>query len=141
MGDEGQLCGRHGSLQRTLLIVEDNPSDRAVMEAFAEALGFKTVSADDAATALALARVERFDAVVLDQLSPSLTGAELLRRIRGGNGPNVATPALLWTACDSTRVAADMRDVANVDVYAKPLPLKSFREWAERLGVRPDALV
>jgi DNA-binding response OmpR family regulator len=81
--------------QRRLLIVEDDPTLRSI---YAEALtmdGFEVVAAADGIEAFGLFLEKGpFDALIVDQDMPGLTGRQLLERLRKqGEG----APALLMS--------------------------------------------
>jgi len=66
----------------TILVCDDDPSLRELVRAV---LGprFRFVEAADGSEALALAREERPDLIVLDVMLPGLSGIEVLEELRG----------------------------------------------------------
>ncbi|HOB96068.1 MAG TPA: response regulator [Aquabacterium sp.] len=65
-----------------ILMVDDCPTTRAWMSAALEARGWRVLALADGAAALAVARVLRFDAIVLDVEMPGLDGLALGRALR-----------------------------------------------------------
>jgi len=85
----GPEAERGGRVPRKLqgasaLVVDDSAVNRRIFEHHLAALGLRTQSAADAATALRLAgeSEERFDLVLLDQVLPDLEGPALGARLR-----------------------------------------------------------
>lgn len=69
-------------LQGTILVVDDNASNRDVLCRRLEHDGHKASAAPDALTALRLLDERAFDVVLLDLLMPDVNGYELLMRIK-----------------------------------------------------------
>ena len=66
-----------------VLVIDDDPSVREVVGHELLDAGFMVRSAPDGPSALALAREEMPDAVVLDLRLPGMDGREVLRRLKG----------------------------------------------------------
>lgn len=79
----------HPGLQgKTMLIADDNPTNRIIFERFCTAWGMIPHSVDDGAKALvqlmdAAARGVPYDLAMLDMLMPGMDGRQLARAIRG----------------------------------------------------------
>jgi two-component system alkaline phosphatase synthesis response regulator PhoP len=67
---------------RTILVVEDEPQIAGIVRDYLEHAGFAVISAGDGAAALALVRVRRPDALVLDLGLPRVDGLDVIRAIR-----------------------------------------------------------
>ena len=70
---------------RKVLVVDDEPSIRAVLRGYLEAASFAVVEAEDGQSALTALRSESadpVDLVLLDVMMPGMDGLEVLRRIR-----------------------------------------------------------
>jgi len=78
-----------------LLIIEDDPAIRSLLERIFEDEGHAFESAADGEEGLYLLETGVFDAVVLDWMLPGLSGVELLERARRRK---IDTPVLLLTA-------------------------------------------
>jgi len=70
------------STGQTILVVDDEPQIVRLVRAYLEEAGFRVVTAYDGEGALAVARRERPDLVVLDVLMPRMDGLEFTRRVR-----------------------------------------------------------
>jgi two-component system, OmpR family, phosphate regulon response regulator PhoB len=78
-----------GLIGLTVLVVDDDPDVRTLIEWQLEADGCLVVPAGDAATALAILKSRQIGMVVLDLCLPDLGGLDVLCHIRRTSGPPV----------------------------------------------------
>ena len=71
------------SLQKKILLAEDDPSMRNFLALVLKRAGFEVTAAEDGLAALELAMANDFDAVVADDVMPNMTGRDLCRMLRG----------------------------------------------------------
>jgi len=103
-----------------ILIVDDDPGQRSLLNSFLRSQGFETALADSGERALEMLRSGKFAMMISDVRMPGLSGLETLRRARQ---EHVTLPVLLVTAFTDIRDAvAAMRDGA-VNYLAKPIDL------------------
>lgn len=76
-----RIVGYQGE-RRTLLIVDDNASNRGVLRDLLEPLGFTLVDAEGGEQALRLARERKPALVITDVAMPGMDGYEMTRRLR-----------------------------------------------------------
>ena len=69
-------------MQERILVVDDEPKIVKLARDYLEKSGFQVLSAGDGQTALAMARRERLDLVVLDLMLPGLDGWDVCRTLR-----------------------------------------------------------
>src|SRR5512139_1184529 len=81
-------------MQALILVVDDEPKIVRLARDYLEKDGFRVLSASDGATALAMARSERPDLIVLDIMLPGMDGWEVCRRLRG----ETEAPIIMLTA-------------------------------------------
>ncbi|RPJ70578.1 MAG: PAS domain S-box protein [Acidobacteria bacterium] len=86
------LCGAG------VLVVDDDMDARELTATVLSRHGASVTTADGAAAALRALEKQPPDVVVLDIAMPGTDGYGLLRRIREGNGPSAAVPAVALTA-------------------------------------------
>jgi DNA-binding NtrC family response regulator len=111
---------KNGNKTIRILIVDDDPGQRSLLNSFLKSQHFETVTADSGEHALELLRGGKFDMMISDVRMPGLSGLETLRRARK---EHVTLPVLLVTAFTDVRDAvAAMRDGA-VNYLAKPIDL------------------
>ena len=68
-----------------ILVADDDPDTRELMELILRHAGFQVTSTGDAYKVLKLLASDRIDALLLDQWMPKLNGIELCRLIRSIN--------------------------------------------------------
>jgi DNA-binding NtrC family response regulator len=103
-----------------ILIVDDDPGQRSLLNSFLRSQGFETALADSGEHALEMLRSGKFAMMISDVRMPGLSGLETLRRARQ---EHATLPVLLVTAFTDIRDAvAAMRDGA-VNYLAKPIDL------------------
>jgi PAS domain S-box-containing protein len=81
-----------------VLIVDDNPANRELVNAILTALGAEVTEAVDGVEGVAAAAARPFDAILMDLRMPRLDGAQAAQRIRGEGGPNAGTPIIAFSA-------------------------------------------
>ena len=103
-----------------LLVVDDDPGQRSLLDSFLRSQGFEIVLADSGERALELLSAGKFDMMISDVRMPGLSGLDTLRRVRQ---KFVSLPVLLVTAYADIREAVmAMRDGA-LNYLAKPIDL------------------
>lgn len=100
-----------------ILVVDDEPGVRKALERGLRAEGMDVTVAADGPTALRLARVGSFDAVLLDIMLPGLSGYRVLQELRSAG---VSTPVLLVSAKDGEVDQADGLDLGADGYVVKP---------------------
>jgi DNA-binding NtrC family response regulator len=121
-----------------ILIVDDDPGQRSLLETFLRSQGFETVLADSGKQALETLRTGKFEMMISDVRMPGLSGLETLRLAR----QEYATlPVLLITAYTDVRDAvAAMRDGA-VNYLSKPIDLDELLAGVRQAtGLSPSVL-
>jgi two-component system phosphate regulon response regulator PhoB len=86
---------------KRILIVDDNDSLRTLLAQAFEQAGFVSIGAESAEAALQVLRLDPPDLCLVDQLMPGMTGAELIRTMRGSDDARVRRmPAIGMTGWD-----------------------------------------
>src|SRR5437764_9417484 len=112
--------GKDEPLTPRILIVDDDPGQRSLLNSFLKSQGFETAVVDSGTRALEALRAGSFSMMISDVRMPGLTGLETLRQARK---EQIMVPVLLVTAFTDVRDAvAAMRDGA-VNYLAKPIDL------------------
>jgi DNA-binding NtrC family response regulator len=105
------------SVQRSILVVDDDPVQRRLLEAIAAKAGYGVMTASGGAEALALLD-RRPDAIVLDLVMPGMSGTDVLdalaRRVD-------APPVIVQTAKGSIDTAVSAMRAGAFDFVVKPV--------------------
>ena len=113
-----------------ILVAEDERRLAAFLEKGLRAAGHTTTVAPDGPTALALARDDDFDLLVLDLGLPGLDGLEVLRAMRAGGQQ---MPVVILTARDDVGDTVAGFDLGADDHVTKPF---RFEELLARVRTR-----
>jgi CheY-like chemotaxis protein len=116
------------------LLVDDEDDIRRVARMSLERVGgWAVTEAHSADAALAAAREQRFDAVLLDVMMPDVDGPSALALLRPVLGPDV--PVVFLTAKVQPADVERLRELGAVGVIAKPFdPIGLPGELARLLG-------
>ena len=111
-----------------LLCIDDDPATCRLYGEYGHILDWITDQALTIETAIEKVSQAKFDAIVVDQSMDSLSGIELIQRIRSQEGPNQDTPFLLCTIYSIEEVAAELNRL-NVEAYVQnPISLARFEQ-------------
>jgi class 3 adenylate cyclase len=103
-----------------ILIVDDNESNRDILDARLKAHGYLTLQAADGEEALVATREYLPDLILLDVMMPKLDGIEVCRRIKG-DASFPYTPIILVTAKSDTHDVVAGLDAGADEYLAKPI--------------------
>lgn len=116
-------------LQRRVLIVEDHPTNQALMGWRMQQLGLPHVLAENGEQALALLARTRFDLVLTDCRMPVMDGYAMTRRIREQERDrgSARLPVIALTASAMEDDLQRCREAGMDDLLAKPVALAALR--------------
>ena len=117
---------------KTVLVADDEPTIRALVNAVLEGPDIRTLEAADGAEALAVAHTHRPDLVLLDVVMPKMDGFSVCERMKAESS-TARTPVLLLTALaqDSDRQRA--RRAGADGVVQKPFSPTALRAIVESI--------
>lgn len=118
-----------------ILIVDDEPDLREVLELALLRMGLETVTAQDVATARAQLAKRRFDLVLTDMRLPDGEGLEVVRCVAQ---QSPATPVAVITAYGSTENAITALKAGAYDYLMKPVKLEVLRNLVKTALKVPD---
>ena len=107
-----------------ILVVDDEPAVREVLEMRLQEWGFDVVLAETGEAARGAAASERPDLVISDVVMPELTGLELLEVLKAGDP---ARPVILATAYGTIDEAVEAMKRGARDFLTKPLDYDKLR--------------
>jgi len=110
-----------------ILVVDDEPKIVRLARDYLEKNGFRVVTAADGPSALAMARREKPDLIVLDLLLPGMDGREVCRILRAES----AVPIIMLTA-----LSEESDQIAGLEIGADDYIVKPFSPRALVARVR-----
>ncbi|WP_303635663.1 response regulator [Stenotrophomonas tuberculopleuritidis] len=119
-----------------VLLVEDNPVNRELIQQQLEELGYQVDAADNGQSALAMWRDDAYQAVLTDINMPVMDGYTFAQALRA-HGSKVPILAVTATALASERQRC--RQAGIDDLLLKPMDLRRLEEGLRRHVRRPGA--
>ena len=120
-----------------VLVVEDHPVNRMILEAWMGSTGRRTTTAENGQEAVDIARHQAFDLIIMDVNMPIMDGLTATRLIREG-GVNAETPIVVLSA-SARNEDHEAGMAAGADAYLnKPIDFRSLASlMAQAKGGRP----
>ncbi len=123
-----------------VLVVDDEPAQRAMLSYNIEAQGYRTVTASDGEEALVLADEQRPDIILLDWMLPKLSGIEVCRQLKA-RAPTREIPVIMVSARTEEEDRIRGLETGADDYIIKPYSVNELiaRLKANLRRVRPAA--
>ena len=115
--------------EESILIVEDEESQRSAMAGFLAKRGWRVYQAESAEAALELTGKQNFDLVLTDQQMSGISGLDLLEKIKAMN-PEIEV--VLITAFGDVRSAVQATKAGAYDYLTKPVDLETLEITIQR---------
>src|SRR5436190_10076565 len=106
--------------QSTVLIVDDNPQNVELLQAFLEALPVKIITAVDGVDALEKVAEHNPDLILLDIMMPRMSGFQVCRRLKSDPGTR-DIQILMVTALNELGDIEQASDCGTDDFVSKPI--------------------
>jgi formate hydrogenlyase transcriptional activator len=103
----------------TVLVVDDEPLNVDLLEQELEAAGYRTLTASNGEQAIAIARQQRPDLILLDVMMAGIDGYETCRRLKAGDVTR-PIPVIFLTALKEAFEKVRAFGVGAVDYVTKP---------------------
>ena len=110
---------REGLQSSRILVVDDNASDRDVLERRLTREGRTVVTAASGAAALDLLTTQKFDLILLDLIMPEMSGFEVLRRLKASEQTR-DIPVIVISALDELESVVRCIEAGAEDYLTKP---------------------
>ncbi len=104
----------------SILIVDDNDSNRDLLYRRLKSLGFQCLQASGGIEALEVLQKEKIDLVLLDVLMPDMNGIEVLNEIRNSDLKS-DLPVIMVSGFDDVRSVAKCIAIGASDYLSKPV--------------------
>ena len=122
--------------RHTVLVVDDDPGHRGMLEALLSRWGLAVTSAPDGKEAVERVCERPFDMVLMDIRMPDMDGITALKEIRKYNP---AVPVVLMTAYSAVESAVEAMKSGAVDYLIKPLDFDLLKETLFKTLERGEA--
>lgn len=119
------LAAQNGTRPTTVLVVDDEPTNVAILRALLER-DYRVAVAASGEAALDLVAQAKPDLVLLDALLPGIDGFEVCARLKA-QPANAAIPVVFMTGLDHAEDAARARAAGAVDYVTKPFDPRRIR--------------
>lgn len=110
---------------KTVLIIEDDPSNCELEKALFERAGHNVLTAEDAGKGIAIAEDERPDLIVLDYHLPGISGLKALESLKR-NHKTHEIPCVFVTASASEDEIEKLKSSDACGYITKPLDSRTF---------------
>jgi CheY-like chemotaxis protein len=122
----------------SILVVEDNPTNRMIATKMLENLGAVVETAEDGERGVEAAATGRFDLVLMDIQMPGIDGVEATRRIRRLDGPASQLPIIALTANVMAHQHQDYLNAGMNGLVGKPISPNALLKEIARLAGAED---
>lgn len=117
-----------------VLVVEDHPVNRMILEAWMGSAGHSCAAAENGQIAVDMAAQQQYDLIVMDVNMPVMDGLSATRAIRAGAGPNADTPIVVLSA-SARNEDHEAGLEAGADAYLnKPIDFAALAVVMNRVG-------
>ena len=121
----------------TVLYIEDNPDNRALVQRALEAKGYRYVWAGTGQEGLDKVKAEHPNVILLDINLPDIDGYEVARRLRSESHVNMLYVPIIAVTANALRGDAEKALAAGCDVYmSKPINIREL--WARIEAYLPN---
>jgi DNA-binding NtrC family response regulator len=104
-------------MSEQILVVDDEPSNRKILEQVLARIGYRVETADDGAQALKQLETRRPNLVILDYMMPGVSGIDVLRELRKREDD---TPVIMITAYGTVERAVEAMHEGAYDFITRP---------------------
>ncbi len=125
----------------SVLVVDDNAVNLKVLDHLLNAFGHRTVTAGSGPEALERAADQTFDLILLDIQMPGMSGHEVLKALRAGDGPNRDTRVLAVTADVLSHDHDGYLSLGFAGHVSKPIQVASLAAEIEKAFQTPTTAV
>lgn len=113
-----------------ILVVDDDPGMLVTLSDVLAATGYETSMASSGRAAIAKAKANKFDLIVMDVQMPGLNGIQTLHALRALD-PHVSV--LMMTAYTRDELVAESQRTTGFEVLSKPLDLDRMLPLVKRI--------
>ena len=117
---------------KTVLVVDDEPEIRLMLERLLRSKGYRVVSSDNGRDALGMVKEHAPDLIVLDAMLPEIHGFDIARRIKASERYRHIPVIMVSAVYRGWRFAEDLREMCGVEHYVeKPFKIAEVLKAVE----------
>lgn len=116
-----------------VLVAEDNPTNRKVIQKILERAGHHCTLAKDGEDALDKIEKKEFDAIILDMNMPGMTGMDVARMYRLMRGNMTRAPIIMFSANVTTEAREESIEAGADEFLPKPIQVNLFLQTLQDL--------
>lgn len=114
-------------MKKKVLVVDDNANNLMLEKDILEVAGFEVFEAEDAACAIAIARKENLDVILMDIRLPDMRGSEAAVILRK-EAHTRDIPIVFVTASVMPEGREELKNIASSGFIGKPINTRTFVE-------------
>lgn len=122
---------------RTLLVIDDDPEARQIMQQEVQDLGFRVIAVDNGTDGIEVARAIRPHAITVDLMMADVDGFEVIRKLRAD--PELCEIPLI--VCSAVAGENRVQLASDVQVVDKPVSRSNLESALERVLTDQSRLV
>jgi CheY-like chemotaxis protein len=119
-------------MSKHILIVDDEPQVRRLLELSLEQAGYKVSTAEDGQQALEQVAKHKPDLVIMDSFMPVMDGLEALKRLKN-NVATAAIPVVMLTANDCPNEMAKSWESGTDLFLSKPILTSELLDYIQTI--------
>ncbi|MHB8894910.1 MAG: response regulator [Candidatus Geothermincolia bacterium] len=118
-------------MKKKVLVVDDNANNLLLERDLLEVAGFEVFEAENATSAIAMARGKMPDIIVMDVRLPDMRGSEAARILRQGKATR-GIPIVFVTASVLAEGREEINAITNSGFIGKPIDTRTFAKEIRR---------
>jgi CheY-like chemotaxis protein len=122
-------------MSKSMLIIEDDVVSRDLLRLVFEYDGFHCSEADNGAIGLAMLESQTYDAIILDNAMPVMTGLELLDQLNR-QPQHTDVPIIMITGRLNSQIREEATKLGVYAIVEKPYDLGELRALVSQLSAR-----
>jgi len=112
-------------MKKKVLVVDDNANNLMLEKDLLEVAGFEVFEADNASSAIAIARIEKPDLIIMDVRLPDMRGTEAAMILRQDKETR-DIPIVFVTASVMVEGREEINAIPNAGFIGKPIDTRTF---------------
>ena len=117
-----------------VLLVEDDPTEREMLEKLLKENGYQTLSVKDGVEAVRVVSDHKPDVIVMDFIMPEINGIETLQEIRK-KADLIHIPVILTSTFNNEHFKREYSKISNLSFLEKPYKFDALKRIIDSVPV------